>query len=146
MVKWCDGKMMRCTQMAKGWNCDIVILCDSILLGQTCNTTRFIYFSKHLENIKVSNLTCSHALKTHLESLTEEVIKVLQANKEQHKTLNRVDNVFEQFCSGDGQQKSYTSSTKTYKRKKTDVEITGEENDTDSVYVKTGISSSKPSE
>ena len=83
-----------------------MISCDSILLGQTCNTTHFIYFSKHLETIKGSNLTCSHALKTHIESLTEEVIKLRQANKEQHKTLNRVDNFLEQLCSGDGQQKS----------------------------------------
>ena len=48
IVKWCDGEIMKWTQMAKGWNCDIVISCDIILLGQTCNTTRFIYFSKHL--------------------------------------------------------------------------------------------------
>ena len=123
-----------------------MISCDSILLGQTCNTTRFIYFSEHLENIKVSNITCSHALKTHIESPTEEVIKLRQSNKKQHRTLNRVDNFLEQLCSGYGQQKSYTASTNTYKRKKIDVDITGEDNDTDYVYVKTSVSKSKPYE
>ena len=123
-----------------------MILCNSILLGQTCNTTRFIYSSKHSEIIRGYNLTCSHALKNHLESLTEKVIKLCQANKEQHKTLDRVDNFIEQLCSRYGQQKLYTASTNTYKGKKTYVYITSEDNDTYYTYAKTGVSSSKSSE
>ena len=77
-------------------------------------------FSKHLENTRVSDLTDSCALKTHLESLTEEVIGLRQYIKVQHKTLNiinktlnRVHNFLELFCSGNGQQQAYTASTNT---------------------------------
>ena len=75
----------------------MVISCDSILLGQTCNLTRFISFSKQLENIMGSDLPDSHALNTQLESLIKKVIQLCQENKEQHKTLNRVKNFLEQF-------------------------------------------------
>ena len=67
-----------------------------------------------------------------------------QANKEQHKNLNRVENFLENSCSGDEHQQSYTASNNTYKRKKTDVDITGEENNTDFVYGKHCVSGSKP--
>ena len=53
-----------------------MILCDSILLGQTCDTTRFFTFSKHLENIRGSDLPDSHALKTQLISLPKEVVEL----------------------------------------------------------------------
>ena len=55
---------------------------ESISLGQKCNTTHFIYFSKHLENIRVSYLPYIHDLKNQIESLTEEVTQLLRANKE----------------------------------------------------------------
>ena len=70
-----------------------MILCDSILLGQTCDTTRFFTFSKHLENIRGSDLPDSHALKTHIKSITEEVIELIRVNKEQQKTLNSVNHL-----------------------------------------------------
>ena len=43
-------------------NGDMVIWCYSILLGQACNTSCFLYFSKQRN---------SNYLKTQLESLTE---------------------------------------------------------------------------
>ena len=64
-------------------------------------------------------------------------------NKEQHETLNRVNSLLEQLCSGNRQQQFYTASSYTYKRNKSDVDITSEYNDTDSVYVKPGVSGSK---
>ena len=76
----------------------------------------------------------------------QEVIQLRRANKEQHNTLNRVNNFLEHFCSGNGQRQLYTASTNTYKRNKMEVCITSEYNDTDSVYVKPGVSSSKPFE
>ena len=85
-------------------------------------------------------------MKTQLESLTKEVIQLCRANKEQQKTLNRVDNFLGHLCSGNGQQQLYTASNKTHKSNKTYVDIKSEYNDTDSVYVKTGVSSSKPFE
>ena len=97
-------------------------------------------------NIRVSDIPYSHNMKTHLESLTEEVIQLCRANKEQQNTLNRVDNFLVQLCSVNGQQKLYTASNKTYKSNKTYVDIASEYNDTDYVYVKPGISSSKPFE
>ena len=45
---------------------DMVIWCDSILLGQTCNASHFIYFSKHLENTRVSDIPDIHVLNTKL--------------------------------------------------------------------------------
>ena len=69
-----------------------------------------------------------------------------RANKEHHKTMNRVNNLPAQLYSGNGQQKLYTASTNTYKRKIMDVDITSGYNDTDSVYVKPGVSSRKPFE
>ena len=60
--------------------------------------------------------------------------------------MNRVNNLPAQLCSGNGQQKFYTANTNTYKRKKMDVNITSGYNDADSVYVKPGVSSSKPFE
>ena len=81
-----------------------MIWCDSISFGQTCKTTHFISFSKYSENIRGSDILDSHDLKTKLESLTEELIQLRQENKEQHKTLNRVENFLEQLCSGNGKQ------------------------------------------
>ena len=58
-------------EMNPKWlNGDIVIWCDSILLGQTCNTKHFLSFYKNLENIGGSNLPDIHALKIRYESLT----------------------------------------------------------------------------
>ena len=68
MVKGCDGETMKWIQndkMAKWWYRDIVIWCDSISLGQTCNTTHFLSFSKNLENIGESDLPDSHAAASH---------------------------------------------------------------------------------
>ena len=48
--------------------------------------------------------------------------------------------------SGNGQQQLYTASTNTYKGKKIDVDITSEYNDTNYVYTKPGVPSSKPFE
>ena len=84
-MKWCDIEMMKWIQngkMAKCWYFDIVIWCDSILLGQICNTKSFIYFYKHLENIKGSDPAYIHYLKTQLESTTEELLQLHIANKE----------------------------------------------------------------
>ena len=67
-------------------------------------------------------------------------------NEEQHKTLNKVNNLLEQLCFDHGQQQFYTTITNTYKRKKIDVDITSEYNNTDYVYVKPGVSGSKPFE
>ena len=67
--KWQNGEIVI------SWYRDIVIWCESILLGQTYNTTHFISFSKHLENIRGSDFTDIHALKTHPESLTYEVLQ-----------------------------------------------------------------------
>ena len=64
---------------------------DSILLGQTCNID--FSFPKHLENIRGSDLPDIHALKTHIKSITEEVIELIRVNKEQQKTLNSVNNL-----------------------------------------------------
>ena len=72
MVKWCNGEMN-----PKWWYSDIVISCDSIFLGQTYNTTRFLSFYEHLENIRGCDTPDNHALKTQLESLTEELIQDL---------------------------------------------------------------------
>ena len=47
-----------------------MILCESISLGQTCDTTHFC-FSKHLETIRESGIPDGHNLKTRLEILTE---------------------------------------------------------------------------
>ena len=58
-----------------------MIWCDSILLGQTYNTTCFMSFYKYLENVKGSDLPYSYALRTHIESVTEEVIQLRQENK-----------------------------------------------------------------
>ena len=73
--KWRNGEIVIL------WYRDIVIWCDSILLGQTCNTTHFISFSKHLENISESDFPDSRALKTHPESLTYKVIQLFRDNK-----------------------------------------------------------------
>ena len=54
--------------------------------------------------------------------------------------------MLEQLCSGNGQHQSYTASTNTYRRKKTDVDLTSEVNNKYSVYVKPFVSSSKPFE
>ena len=56
-----------------------------------------------MENIRGSDLPDSHALNTWLEIMTEELIQFYKGNKEQQKTLNRVDNFPEQLCSGNGQ-------------------------------------------
>ena len=134
------------SKMVKWWYFDIVIWCDSLLLGQTCKTTLFISFSKHLENIRGYDILDSLAMKTKLESLTEEVIQLYEANKEQHKTLNRVENFLEQLWYVNGKQKSYNASTNTYKISKTDVDIKSEDKDTDYINVKNDVSSSKPFE
>ena len=104
------------------------------------------YFSKHLENIRGSDIPDGHALNNLLESLTEEVIELRQANKKQqnilnrvHKTLNNTGNFIQQLCYVNGQQQSYTASTNTYKRKKKNVYHTSEDNGKDSVCVKPGI-------
>ena len=78
-------------------------------------------------------------MKNQLESLTEEVIQLCRANKEQYKTLNRFNNFLEQLCFGNGQQKQYTESTNTYKRNKKYVDINREYNYTGSIYVKPGV-------
>ena len=130
-MKWCDIEMMKWIQngkMAKCWYCDSVIWCDSILLGQICNTKSFIYFYKNLVNIRVSEIPYIHDMKTQLESLTKEVMQLCRANKEQYKTPNRANNFLEQLCYGNGQQQLYTASTTTLKRKKIDVDITSEYN------------------
>ena len=57
--------------MAKWQNGDIEISCESISLGQTCNTTYFISFSKHLKNIRRYDIPYIHALRTQIEILTE---------------------------------------------------------------------------
>ena len=74
-----------------------------------------------MENIRRSDILDSRALKTKLESLTEEVIQLHKENKEQHKTLNIVENFPEQLCSGNEKKQSYNASTNTYKIIKTDV-------------------------
>ena len=85
-------------EMNPKWlNGDIVIWCDSILLGQTCNTKLFLYLYKHQENISRSNISYSHAMKNQLVSLSGEVIQLCRANWKQQKTLNRVDNFLEQM-------------------------------------------------
>ena len=43
-----NGEMMNGKIMISRY-CNIV--CESISLGQTCNTTCFLYFSKYLENL-----------------------------------------------------------------------------------------------
>ena len=48
------------------------------------------FFYKHLEIIKGSDLPDSPDLKNQLESLTEEVIELLQENRKQQNSLNRV--------------------------------------------------------
>ena len=67
MVKWCYVNMVRS--------------CNSVFLGQTYNTSRFISFYKHLENSRGHNLPDSHALKKNIESITEEVTQLCQYNK-----------------------------------------------------------------
>ena len=78
------------------------------------------FFSKHLEYIRGYDIPDSYALKTHLESLTGEVIESCQEKRKKQsipnisqKTLNSVNNVFELLCSGSKQQKFYTTSTNT---------------------------------
>ena len=44
----------------------MVIWYDSIFLGKICNTSRLILFSNHLENIRVTDITDSPALKTQI--------------------------------------------------------------------------------
>ena len=66
--------------MAKLLYHDIMIWCDSILLGKTCNTKHFISLYKHSENISISNRSYSHAMKTQLESISEEVIQMRRTN------------------------------------------------------------------
>ena len=56
----------------------MVIWCNSIFLGQTCTTSHFISFSKHLENTSRYDFPDSPVLENHLESLTEEVIQLGQ--------------------------------------------------------------------
>ena len=85
-------------------------------------------------------------MRTWLESISEEVIRFFQENKEQHKTLNRVKNLLEQLCNGNGKQQLYTASTNTYKRKEEYLDITSKDNDTDNFYIKPGVSRSKPFE
>ena len=92
-----------------------------------------------MENIRGYDLPYIHAIKTHIENLTEELIQLRRSNKE-------VDNFLEYFCSGNVHQKSYTAINNTYKINKTDVDITSEYNNNGSVYVKPDISSSKPFE
>ena len=58
-----------------------MILCDIILLGQTCNAKQLFSFLKHLENIRGSDRPYIHALKNHFGSLTEDIIELRQANK-----------------------------------------------------------------
>ena len=99
----------------------MVIWCDSIFLSRPCNTSRFIYLSKHLENTRGSDPSYSHDMKTRLESLTEEGIKLCQEHREQQKTLNTVDNFPEHLCNVNGKQQSYTKSNNMYKSKKIDV-------------------------
>ena len=94
-----------------------------------------------MENIRGFDLPDIHALNTRLKIIAEEVSHLRQTNKEQQKTLKRVNNFLGQFCPLNGQQQSYTASNNNFKRKKIDVDITGE--DTDYVYVKPGVSNSK---
>ena len=105
MVWWWNYEMN-----PKWWNGDIAIWCDGISLVQTCDPIHFISFSKHMENIRRSDLPESDALKIQPESLTYEVIQFCRTNKEQHMTMNRVNSLLEQLCSGNGQQKLYTAS------------------------------------
>ena len=60
--------------MVLGCYGDMVIWRDSIFLGHIYNTSCFIYFSNNLKNTLIYDLTYSHVLNTHLESITEEVI------------------------------------------------------------------------
>ena len=76
--------------------------------------------------------------------VTPFLIELRQVNKEHQNILNIAENFLEQLCSGNGQQKLYTATTNTYKRKKTDVDLTGESNNKYYVYVKLGVSSNKP--
>ena len=99
-----------------------------------------------MENIRGCYLPDSRDLKNWVEILNEEVIELFRANKEQQKTLNRVDNFIEQLCSRNWQNQLYTTSTNAYKKKKTDVYLTSEDNDKYFVYVKPGVSNSNPFE
>ena len=99
-----------------------------------------------MENIRGSDLPDSNALNNQLGSLTKEVIELRQENKKQNSTLNisqktlhNIDNLLEPLCYGNGQQKSYTASTNTYKRKKNNAYITSEDNNKYYVCVKPGI-------
>ena len=51
--------------------------------------------------------------------------------------------MLEQFCSGDGQNQSYTACTNTYKRKKNNVDLTSEDNNKGYVCDKHVISRSQ---
>ena len=126
-----------------------MILCDSISLGQTCNTTHFC-FSKNLETIRGSGLPDSHNLKTQLESLNEELIELHQSVKKQQniqnraqKTLNSIDDFLEQYFSGNGLHQLYTARNNTYIRNKNNGYLTSEYNNKYYVYVKPGVSRSQ---
>ena len=77
-----------------------MILCDSKLLGQTCNTTILFPFLNTWKILGDMVLLYSHDLNTWIETITEEVIQFIRANMEQQKTLNRVNSFLEQLCSG----------------------------------------------
>ena len=76
IVQWWNGAMVWWwdDEMNPKWRNDEMVISwlwyDSISLGQKCNNTNFISFSKHLENIREYDPPDSHALKTHPESLT----------------------------------------------------------------------------
>ena len=82
-----------------------------------------------MEDIRGSGIKYIHALKNQIESLTEELIRLLQDNKEQHKTLSTVKGLLEQLCYRNGQQQAYTNITNTYNRKERYLDTKSEDND-----------------
>ena len=83
MLLCCYVVMLLCCYVVMLLRCygDTVIWWGSILLDRTYNTSCCIYFYKYLENKRVSDLPYSHVLNNNIESLTWEVIQLIQENK-----------------------------------------------------------------
>ena len=103
-----------------------------------------------LHKTMVSDLPDSYVLKTHIGSLTKELIKFYQTQKEDkntNKNMARNFNIVESFlghlCNGNVKFQPYTASTITYKGKKTCVYLTSVEKENDYLLLKYAISNSR---
>ena len=82
---WWDGGMLKWWNESQ--NSEAVIWCDSISLGQKCNTSHLFPSLNTWEKSRVSDLPDINAMRKQLENLTKEVIQLHQEHKDFHNFL-----------------------------------------------------------